>query len=337
MNKQHMIRNQGRMQAGFSLIELMIALVLGLLVVSTAIGIFLSNKQAYMATQGLGRVQESSQVAFELMSRDIREAGGNPCDSGLVAGNIIAGGAAATPTGTDWYLAVTRPLHGFESGGPTHVADTDVIQVLRPADDVRSVTADTTVASASATYTPGTPAFADGAAIMICDMKVLGVFKANGASSISGANGTVSFGAGAGGNECDYFPQPNAGTCAGAATAYQFPKFATLSALEGVRWFVRDSDGNASNGYSLYRQVNGGTAEEVVQGVENMQVKYLTPTGYVDAGAGSLTTAAAWNEVRAARVTLTLRDTELSGTDGTSRQPIRRTVENVITLRNRVL
>jgi type IV pilus assembly protein PilW len=321
-----MIRYLGRMQEGFSLIELMIALVLGLLVVSTAIGIFLSNKQAYMATQGLGRVQESSQVAFELMSRDIREAGGNPCDTGLVAGNIIAGGAAATPTGTDWYLAVTQPLHGFESGGPTHVADTD---------DVRSLTADTTAGSGSATYSPGTPAYTSGAAIMICDMKVLGVFKANGASSISGANGTVSF-AGAG-NACNYFPQPNAGTCAGAATAYQFPKFATLSALEGVRWFVRDSDGNASNGYSLYRQVNGGTAEEVVQGVENMQVKYLTTAGYVDAGAGSLTTAAAWNEVRAARVTLTLRDTELSGTDGTSRQPIRRTVENVITLRNRVL
>ncbi|MDR6840074.1 PilW family protein [Pseudoxanthomonas sacheonensis] len=336
MNKQHMIRNQRRMQAGFSLIELMIALVLGLLVVSTAIGIFLSNKQAYMATQGLGRVQESSQVAFELMSRDIREAGGNPCDSALVAGNIIEGGAAATPTGTDWYLAVARPLYGFESGGPTHVANTDVIQVLRPADDIRSLTADTTAGSASATYSPGTPAYTSGAAIMICDMKTLGVFKANGASSISGANGTVSFGAGAGGNACNYFPQPNAGTCAGASTAYQFPKFATLSALEGVRWFVRDPDGNASNGHSLYRQVNGGTAEEVVQGVDDMQVQYLTPSaGYVNASA--LTTAAAWNEVRAARVTLILRETEVSGTDGTSRQPITRTIENVITLRNRVL
>lgn len=337
MNKRYMTRGRNRAQAGFSLIELMIALVLGLLVVSAAIGIFLSNKQAYMATQGLGRVQESSQVAFELMSRDIREAGGNPCDSALVAGNIIDGVSAATPTGTNWYLAVTQPLYGFESGGPTHVANTDVIQVLRPADDVRSVTVDTTAASASTTYSPGTPAFASGAAIMICDMKVLGVFKANGASSISGANGTVSFGAGTGGNACNYFPQPNAGVCAGASTAYQFKKFATLSALQGVRWFVRDPDGNASNGHSLYREVNGGAAEEVVQGVVDMQVKYLTPAGYLDAGAGTLTTAAAWNEVRAARVTLTLRDTELSGTDGTSRQPIIRTMENVITLRNRVL
>ncbi|MFP3416601.1 prepilin-type N-terminal cleavage/methylation domain-containing protein, partial [Bacillus sp. SIMBA_074] len=50
-------RRLGRQQ-GFSLIELMIALVLGLLVVGAAIGIFLSNRQTYQATEGVGRAQE---------------------------------------------------------------------------------------------------------------------------------------------------------------------------------------------------------------------------------------------------------------------------------------
>jgi type IV pilus assembly protein PilW len=335
MNRYRNRCGRASAQAGFSLIELMVAMVLGLLVVGAAIGIFVSNKQTYMATEGLGRVQESSQIAFELMSRDIREAGANPCDVNLVAGNIIDGGISATPDGTDWYAAVAQPLYGFESGGPTHEAGTDVIQVLRTADDVRSVTADIASGSSDATYSPGTPTFQSGDVVMICDMKVLGVFKANGDSSGDAASGSVSFGAGTDTNTCGYFPQPNAGVCAGAATAYLFPKFSTISGLQGVRWFVRDADGDATNGASLYRQVNGGTAEEVVQGVTNLQVQYLTDTGYVDAD--SLATAAAWNAVRAVRVSLSLRDTEVAGTDGTSRQPIARDIENVITLRNRVL
>ena len=184
-------------------------------------------------------------------------------------------------------------------------------------------------------FTPGTPAFASGDPVMICDMKVLGLFKANGASSGNAASGTVSYGAGAGTNTCDYFPQPNAGACASAATAYQFPKFATITALQGVRWYVNDPDGDASNGASLYRQVNGAAAEEVVQGVTDLQFQYLGAGGYVDADA--LTTADAWNAVRAVRISMTLRDTEVAGTDGTSRQPITRTLDNVVTLRSRVL
>jgi type IV pilus assembly protein PilW len=334
MNRQ-LMRNREAVQTGFSLIELMVAMVLGLLVVGAAIGIFVSNKQTYQTTEGLGRVQESSQIAFELMSRDIREAGANPCDVTLTAGNIVDGGVSATPDGADWYAAVAQPLYGFESGGPTHETGTDVIQVLRTADDVRSLTADVVSGSSDATYSPGTPTFQSGDVVMICDMKVLGLFKANGASSGDATSGTVSFGAGAGVNACGYFPQPNAGVCAGAATAYNFPKFSTISGLQGVRWFVRDADADATNGASLYRQVNAGSAEEVVQGVTNLQAQYLTDAGYVDAD--SLTTPAAWNAVRAVRVVLSLRDTEVTGTDGTGRQPIARDIENVITLRNRVL
>jgi type IV pilus assembly protein PilW len=333
MSRQH--ESGARAQVGFSLIELMVAMVLGLLVMGAAISIFVSNKQAYNASQGLGRVQESSQIAFELMSRDIREAGGNPCDVSLPPGNIVDGGATATPTGTDWYLAITQPLYGYESGGPTHSSGTDVIQLLRTADDMRSTTAATTSGASTVTFSPGTPAFASGDPIMICDMKVLGLFKANGASGGNAASGTVSYGAGTGTNACGYFPQPNAGACASAATAYQFPKFATITALQGVRWYVNDPDGDASNGASLYRQLNGGSAEEVVQGVTGLQFQYLGAGGYVDAD--SLTTADAWNAVRAVRISMTLRDTEVAGTDGTSRQPISRTLENVVTLRSRVL
>ncbi|RRN58630.1 hypothetical protein EIM48_00905 [Pseudoxanthomonas sp. SGNA-20] len=316
-------------QAGVSLIELMIALVLGLLVVGAAIGVFISNKATYRSTQNLARIQESAQVAFELLSRDIREAGANPCDATLAPANITTAAATATPDGADWYLAVDYPLYGFEDGGPTHVSGTDVIQILRPGDDLRGLTADLASGATSVTVAPATPLFKSGDPVMICDMRVLAVARANGDST---AGGSLSFASGAGTNSCDYFPMPNTGTCAGAATAYAFPKFSSVISLQGVRWFLRDPDGNPDNGYSLYRQVNGAAAEEVVQGVANLQFHYLTDAGYVSASV--LTTAADWRNVRAVRMTLVLRETERTGTGG---QHLTRVVENVVALRNRVL
>src|SRR3546814_5610031 len=64
---------------GVTLIELMIALVLGLLVVAAAIGIFLSNKQVFRTSDNLSRMQENARIGFELMARDLRMAGASAC------------------------------------------------------------------------------------------------------------------------------------------------------------------------------------------------------------------------------------------------------------------
>ena len=120
------IRDRYPHARGVSLIELMIAMLLGLLVVGAAIGIFLTNRQTYAATEGLGRVQENVRTAFELMARDVREAGGNPCDSSLPTVNVTA----ADPT-TYWRTDWVRPVIGFENGSlPASVAGTDAIQLL---------------------------------------------------------------------------------------------------------------------------------------------------------------------------------------------------------------
>ena len=66
-------------QAGFGLIELMIAMVLGLLVLGAAVAVFQSNQRTFNANEGQNRVQEGARVAFEMMSRDIRAAGGSSC------------------------------------------------------------------------------------------------------------------------------------------------------------------------------------------------------------------------------------------------------------------
>ena len=68
-----------RMAAGFGLIELMIAMVIGLLVLGAAIAVFQSNQRSYRSNEGVNRVQEGARVAYEMMSRDIRSAGTSAC------------------------------------------------------------------------------------------------------------------------------------------------------------------------------------------------------------------------------------------------------------------
>ena len=74
------IRRMSRL-AGFGLIELMIAMVLGLLVLGAAIAVFQSNQRTFDANEGTNRIQEGARVAYELMSKDIRAAGGAACSN----------------------------------------------------------------------------------------------------------------------------------------------------------------------------------------------------------------------------------------------------------------
>ena len=66
---------------GFTLIELMVAMLLGLIVVGGVISVMLANKRSYRTNEGLAQVQESARTAFELMARDIRQSAGNGCDN----------------------------------------------------------------------------------------------------------------------------------------------------------------------------------------------------------------------------------------------------------------
>src|SRR3546814_6831601 len=94
---------------GVTLIELMIALVLGLLVVAAAIGIFLSNKQVFRTTDNLSRMQENARIGFELMARDLRMAGASACSREIPIVNVLKPNSAY---GTDWSTGV----RGYEQG-----------------------------------------------------------------------------------------------------------------------------------------------------------------------------------------------------------------------------
>lgn len=67
-----------RRTAGFSLIELMVAMAIGLIVVSTALTFYLNAAQAIRMAEAKSRMEEDGQAALSLLIQQIRMAGSNP-------------------------------------------------------------------------------------------------------------------------------------------------------------------------------------------------------------------------------------------------------------------
>ena len=75
---------------GFTLVELMLSALLGLLVIGGVIGVLLSTRQVSRQTDNLARLQESARYALEIVGRDLREAGGIACGSQMSPVNAVA-------------------------------------------------------------------------------------------------------------------------------------------------------------------------------------------------------------------------------------------------------
>jgi type IV pilus assembly protein PilW len=60
---------------GFTLVELMVALVISLLLMAGVIQVYLSSKQSYRLQDNVARIQESGRLATEILTRYIRVAG----------------------------------------------------------------------------------------------------------------------------------------------------------------------------------------------------------------------------------------------------------------------
>lgn len=115
-------------QSGLSIVELMVAMTIGLILMLGATGVLITNQRAFNATEGLSNIQESSRVAVDLISRDVREAGAHPCLS-MRLFDQTNGNAAALALRQQ--LEQTRGLAFAAAGAPGNlVAGQDALQLI---------------------------------------------------------------------------------------------------------------------------------------------------------------------------------------------------------------
>jgi type IV pilus assembly protein PilW len=329
---------------GFSLIELMIALVIGLLVLAAAGGIFIANKRTYNTTETLGRIQENGRVAFEIMARDVREAAGTPCGKNIPIANVLNNSAAFDYNWGDGLRGYdgTDPASAVTIGTATaqRVSGTDAIE-FKSASNSGVTVSKHNPASAVIHVNTDTHGFTSGDILIICDYSQASIFQMNGAGNVLHI-GHNTGGSVVPGNSCKALSFPVDPNCASKPKdGKQYNDNAVIAKLNASIWYIGN---NGRGGRSLFRKVLTGTPEEVTEGVQNMQLTYLVPgdAAYSDASGVGTTR---WKDVAAVRIDLTLQaatgaltGNEIAGTNanGTNAGPLSRTLSHVVTLRNRV-
>jgi len=345
---------------GFTLVELLIAMVLSMVVIGAVIAVFVANRQSYRATEGLSRVQENVRLAFEQMARDLREAGAVPCGARINSEN----GDADAPifnvltnnTGV-WWEDWTRALAGYETGtafpgataGVPQAVDigagSDALQTLAGIGAGMAVTAHDSNTHLITMRAAG-HGIANGDIALICNYVQGAIFQANNVA------GNV-IGHSAGGTPGNFQADLEWGSFGGVVTPkpYAFSTNAIVVPLQSSGWYVgcnNRADCGIDQGRSLYRThlVNTGgvvapQVDEIVDGVRGMNIEYLemTPAGTLPAAYVNAAGVTSWNMVVSARITLTVSTLEQSLTTGNAvgnNTRLTRVLTHVVNLRNRV-
>ncbi|ACX94883.1 prepilin-type N-terminal cleavage/methylation domain-containing protein [Halothiobacillus neapolitanus] len=331
-------------QRGFTLIELMIALVLGLIVIGGVISVLLSNQQTYRSNQALSQVQDGSRTAFEFLARDIRQAGLTGCGATAKIANVL------NNKGTSWWDTWNNGLQGYAANATAPIAvgttanlraaNTDSITLMSAGDSGYSVNAPSSTSANFKLNEPNSD-LQTGDIIIVCDPNQATILQV---SDYQSKSVTVVHNTGnkvSPGNCSDGLGFPT--LCTTTGTKYTYQNNAMLAKLNASYWYIgNNSLGTCSattpQACSLFRStisVSGGNAaaqaQEIVRGVTNMQLAYLQGgTSFV--AAGSVTD---WSAVTAVRVTLTVA-VPTNPNNINNPEIVQRVFTNTIALRNRV-
>ncbi|WP_290648922.1 PilW family protein [Aquisalimonas sp.] len=107
-----------RRQGGLTLVELMVALVIGLILTAGAYQIYLSGKQSFNTQETLARMQETGRYVTDLLVSDLRRAGywGGNADIEQVSGDPgPANWAPTCPSDGTWPRMIERRVFDLSS------------------------------------------------------------------------------------------------------------------------------------------------------------------------------------------------------------------------------
>jgi type IV pilus assembly protein PilW len=335
-------------QKGFSLIELMIGMLLGLFLVLAITVYLVSSKSSYVNEEELSRVQENARFAMELLAQDIRNVGYGGCALiSSVTPNVIAdpGTNGAIEFDTDSVLEGYDHVSGttWNPALPSYIsssvnANTDAIYIqYATACDTYLVGNLNSVNANIQIFAPNDCDLSAGDIVVISDCEATDVFRATNVSNgpsketIAHANNM---------NSTNKLSKP-------------YQQDAELLGLTSKVFYISD---NANGIPSLYQYdpfEQSAAAEELVEGIENMQLRYGVDTDgdgnaeiYQTGNQLENNASYAWSDVVSVRVSVLARslieaanESETYWFDGASVASsdllLRREFMSTIKLRNR--
>ncbi len=298
-------------QCGVTLVELMIALVLGLLLMAGVINVFLGSKQTYRTSEALSRVQESGRFALEFITYDVRMAGLTGCASTNRIANTLNNPSAWWADfgngGIIGYDGATSFADAYDFGNAqgNRVAGTHAF-VIRGGSGNKKYTIVEHQETSAQFKLSTLHDLTNGSIVMVCDNRQASIMQL---TNVNSNNVTIvhNTGTGSPGNCTKGLGYPV--VCTTNGTPYQYGPDAEMVEFSAFAYYI--GNGSSPGSRSLYRvrlSVAGGNAgplaEELVENVYDMRVLYGEDTnGNGDVNAYSAASAVTdWNNVIAARV-----------------------------------
>ncbi len=368
---RNVMRNEMKQQRGFSLIELMLAMALGLVVVTGIVQLFVGNSQTYTLLNGQARLQENARFAFDFIARSSRSAGYFGCapeTDNIV--KLLRGNWTLMPE-----FDITLPVQGYEGAGDgswTPSANTlprtsggvsANLYVAGNGIDIADIQAGTDIVAIRSIEQPtrrlaavlqpdgnaivdapgGDPGFGTDDIVLVSDCEQAAVFRIT--NLVAGATtATLQRDTGVTGNFYENAPIIDSPTGPIPATlsflGRSYGEEATVGRLQTSYFFIAPSSAQNNVGntpLALWRKSGSAAPIELIQGVEDMQVLY----GVDNSNADNVTNASQYQafdavadptRIVAMRVTLTVNSVDAVTDQGDGL--LRRSFTKTISVRN---
>lgn len=339
-------------QQGFSLVELMISLVLGLLLSAGVVTVFLSSKKTYQTQDAVSQIQENARFAEEFIARDTRMAGYSGCSNEMPTANVIENAGSNV-------LNFDRGIEGYDGDNgtipsmfPDALANSDVLVIHQTELDSELVVNNHNPNAAQIDVTnPHT--LKPGTIMMIVDSNCSGrgLFVLTGPTNnnnnatnlVHNTGNTYTYSDGSSGvGNCTKSLKGNfdcSNLSAASNTAYT--DGSSVFALNTIAFYIQDPAQNtALTSPTLYKatfsdQFSTGTTqvEPLVEGVKDLDILYgVWSSGKMNYKPANDVANDEWGDVRSVRLNLTAE----SLTDVEGGAPLTRSFVRTIKLRNRL-
>lgn len=276
-----------RGQTGFGLVELMIAMTLGLVLLGGIGYVFIGSRGAFRTTDNLSRIQENARYALDVMSRDIRMAGYVGC------GNIASMTVKTIANAPVPQMTAGNALIGDDDGAnfdlahPGMRAAGDVLSIMGAFSSGVNLTGNLIPANANVQVNGNPDGFKQGDVLMVTNCTNADVFKV---TNNPGSSGTVTL---------THANSSNTGNRVGSYSSDAF-----VMRVDRYSYFIGT---NPAGNRALYRVGLDGNAEELVEHVHDMQLRYGLDTNADGAVDSYSTTPGTWTQVVSVTVNLLMR------------------------------
>jgi type IV pilus assembly protein PilW len=355
---------------GFTLVELMVAMAIGLIIVAGVGYIYLQGNSGYRVQNSQARLQENARLLHSIMTRDLTVAGHFGCVKGgvdtidgfqniritaaqpLMTANVSWMDIDRDQTNNNSYLDPSFMVQSFDDGAgwpvsasiaAKRIVGTDTLLVLRGGDDSRHLTEPVKDEEEFriASVLPGVTTNGRLRTMVLSNCATAEIVKPtirDGGLTFNVAN-TYNV------NTASTSPDPDPTTRNKIRGKYD-PR-STITTFEPVSYFIGDSVGsNGTTVPSLYRLQTirssptdssvglwDPTPDVILEGVESLRVRFIRPSiGGNLQTAAEVTAANAWADVGAVRIDATL----VSDFDGVRTESTTQTVGSVTTTDRRL-